>query len=241
MKKSLQKIKLILNILDVIAKLSAIFGITVFGTLSYFFPDFNKIILNIVFNNISNILIILFIMLFLTNNIIIPKFKIEKRDVPPQEASPSVHKNILTLFILSFLIGFKFVGSETSHANNNDNSSEVNIENENTDEGDLISGNEESLFTEEQESVNEWVPLCYSNIIPIEIWEMLTDDELYYIRNGIFAYSHYKYESGYYDVFDWYDGYIESEHFSYDMLNYYQQANIENIRKVESERQIPQQ
>lgn len=91
----------------------------------------------------------------------------------------------------------------------------------------------QNILSEEQELVNKYVPICKTEIISIDIWEQYTTKQLFYIRNGIYAYEGRYYESGFYDVFDWYVGDILPVDFQDGSLNYYQNKNIANIQKVE--------
>lgn len=67
----------------------------------------------------------------------------------------------------------------------------------------------------------------------LEEWEKCTKKELYYIRNGIYAYEGMCFEKDYYKVFDWYNGTIDRKDFQDGSLNYYQNKNISNIQNVE--------
>lgn len=93
-------------------------------------------------------------------------------------------------------------------------------------------------FSEEQKVVNYYVPLCKNQIIPLERLEECTDEELYYIRNGIYAYEGMIFKKNYYKVFDWYNGRISPKDFKDGYLNYFQNKNIANIIKVEEKRKL---
>ena len=88
-------------------------------------------------------------------------------------------------------------------------------------------------FSDEQELVNHYVPLCKMQIISMEEWTQCTQEELYYIRNGIYAYEGMKFNGNYYSVFEWYEEKIEQKDFEDGCLNYFQNKNITNIIKAE--------
>lgn len=87
----------------------------------------------------------------------------------------------------------------------------------------------EVVFTSDQVNVDYYVPRCKDQIFSVEIWEELTDDELYYILNGIYAFEGRYFEGDYYDAFSWYERRVMLEDFTDDMLNYNQHKNIANI------------
>lgn len=91
---------------------------------------------------------------------------------------------------------------------------------------------------QEWQIVNDYVLKCESEIVPEEVWESLTNDELYYILNGIYAFGGYYFESGYYTSFPWYRGNVMPEDFTEDMLNHYQHKNVATIIDIMKERGI---
>ena len=76
--------------------------------------------------------------------------------------------------------------------------------------------------------------------ISVKEWGELSNEELYYIRNGIFAYQGCCFNSGYYDVFLWYEGNIMLKDFDYRDFNDHQYKNIMNILYVEGQRENSQ-
>lgn len=88
-------------------------------------------------------------------------------------------------------------------------------------------------FNKEQRIVDYYVPLCEVKIIPSEEWIQYSEKELYYIRNGIYAYEGMKFAGNFYSVFEWYVGKIEQKDFEDGSLNYYQNKNITNIMEIE--------
>lgn len=68
----------------------------------------------------------------------------------------------------------------------------------------------------------------------------LTNQELYLIRNGLFAFQgrgFYESElSEYYSQFEWYIPTVEPRDFTWDMLNSYQQTNVVAIKRIEERR-----
>lgn len=95
----------------------------------------------------------------------------------------------------------------------------------------------EFYYTEEQKLVEHYVHKCKEKIIPIEEWKKCTQLQLYYIRNGIYAYGGRHYKGSFYNVFEWYDGHIQPKDFKDGMLNYYQNKNIANIKKIEENKE----
>ncbi|MCM1263656.1 MAG: YARHG domain-containing protein [Butyrivibrio sp.] len=65
--------------------------------------------------------------------------------------------------------------------------------------------------------------------------ELLSDEELYYIRNGILAYAGRAFEPGYYDKYSWYSENLSKEDV-WSNINQFQLENIENIKSVERQR-----
>ena len=105
---------------------------------------------------------------------------------------------------------------------------------------DIMTREEAFLGTHKYDSVNYYVMKCVDEILPITEWEALSDEELYYIRNGICAYSGRIYESGYYDDYPWYEGTIAPNDFDCSVLNDNQYLNIKNIQSVEDYRKANQ-
>ena len=68
----------------------------------------------------------------------------------------------------------------------------------------------------------------------------LTSEELYLIRNGMFAFQgrgfHESELSEYYSQFEWYIPTVEPRDFTWDMLNSYQQTNVVAIKRIEERR-----
>ena len=92
---------------------------------------------------------------------------------------------------------------------------------------------EKNKLTPEQKCVDYCVPLCKDGIFSVEYWLEYSGKELYYIRNGIYAYEGMYFISGFYDVFEWYTGDIMQDDFTDDMLNDNQSKNVANIMEAE--------
>lgn len=101
---------------------------------------------------------------------------------------------------------------------------------------DIMTREEAFSVTHKFDSVNYYVMRCVDEILPITVWETLSDEELYYIRNGICAYGGRIYKSGYYDDYPWYEGTIAPNDFDCSVLNNNQYLNIKNIQSVEDYR-----
>lgn len=89
-------------------------------------------------------------------------------------------------------------------------------------------------FTPEQELVDFYIPLCKNDIFSIDTWLQHSKKELYYIRNGIYAYNSMRFKSHFYDKFEWYEGNISPENFKEGILNYYEERNISIILDAET-------
>lgn len=92
------------------------------------------------------------------------------------------------------------------------------------------------LRLEANSRIEEYIKRCTSEIVPKEELDSFDDEELYHIRNGIYAYNGVIFPGNYYESFDWYNGVIELSDFSWDKFNFYEQANINNIVWLEDKR-----
>lgn len=106
----------------------------------------------------------------------------------------------------------------------------------------IINADEEydAQFVHERVAVDYYVLECVHRVISVNEWMELSNEELYYIRNGIFAYCGCCFNSGYYDIFLWYEGYIAPKDFDFEDLNDCQYKNIMNIVYVEGQRESGQ-
>ena len=108
---------------------------------------------------------------------------------------------------------------------------------EKTEETELESNdNVSNHLTPEQNKVDCYVPRCKQEIFDAKFWNDFTDGELEHILNGIYAYEGMHFHGDYYNVFSWYNGHIEKEDFTEDMLCYNQHKNIANILIVLEQR-----
>ena len=178
------------------------------------------------------ITIILFALAFVLLNYVLPNYKVKKKNLPPREAKPSILIPIIQAFILIIYLYVEF--REDIEAANTDK--EVIFSNNQTI--DAIDELQESSLTTEQKLIDEYVKRCRKARISIKELETLSSYQLKYIRNGIFADCGRFYESGYYDVFPWYEGIIMPEDFDWAAFNDCQVDNIEKIRFVEQQREL---
>lgn len=74
-----------------------------------------------------------------------------------------------------------------------------------------------------------------NEIISINEFNNLTDDQLHNVRNGIYAYAGLYFKSEYYNDFSWYTGDVAIEEI-YEKLIYYQVKNISRIVSIEKQR-----
>lgn len=106
---------------------------------------------------------------------------------------------------------------------------------------DTVYGNAISVEVEEvvRDKVECYILDSKYREISIEELEELSDDELRFIRNGIYAYCGREFTDDlrkYYEQYEWYNPYISKEDFDWDYFNVFQQRTIENIVGVERHR-----
>ncbi len=106
----------------------------------------------------------------------------------------------------------------------------------NPTENNIIDKDEEKDDFPYCDNIDNYIQKCYQKVIPKEEFNNLATYELYYIRNGIFAYSGMIFPKNYYERYSWYNGIIQPSHFKWDMLNEFQKENIENIKEIERQR-----
>ena len=188
--------------------------------------------------NYKEIIIPLFVLLLLTEIIIycLYIYYVKKQNRPPEEAKRIRPPFIITvaLLIAELFFVFKFQGHRDANA--------TTITSNITSEYGSDVDNEETYpnkdtFTEKQ-LVEYYIKRCYEENISIDELNDLTISQLYYIRNGIYAYCGRYYESGYYDEFDWYDGHIKTDNdeIFWELFNSFQKENIEKILSIEKKR-----
>lgn len=140
-----------------------------------------------------------------------------------------------SIFSVFLLFNPKYISAKI----NTDETEEINNSNyeDNSETKDQYDkDNKSNHYTEEQMIINYYVVECQYTIFSVDVWENLSTRELYLIRNGICAYCGRYYGSGYYDIFEWYNGNIKEEEFSTDLLNEKQFANVKNISYIEKSR-----
>lgn len=106
---------------------------------------------------------------------------------------------------------------------------------------DTVYGSLNNVEDEEEiKDIVEYYILCSeSREISIGELDTLTDEELRFIRNGIYAYCGREYTEDlkeYYEKYTWYMPHISKKEFLWDYFNVFQQKTIENIIKVENDR-----
>lgn len=228
-KTVLEKVSMYLSIV------SGIFGII--GISLYSLCTNSDTIFAFIEKNVILVLLVLNVIVLIIYVSIITYTKIKRQDNPP---APSV-LIIVFLLICIFILGYLnfnpqlVLANQKGTKNVEDIENDENIENEEVVESEF-SGEPQSNLTPEQYRVNYYVPLCKEEIFPTEIWEEFTDYELYYTLNGIYASEGRFYKSGYFKIFDWYEGNIMPEDFNANMLNYNQHKNIANIIKIMKKR-----
>lgn len=219
-------------IIDGTSAFCSLTGITVFKILSIINPVFLQ------YKSIFYIIIVLFIALRYQRHVI-PKYLIEKQDKPKEEAKSSCATSILIIFAFSVLVIIQCVNLH----NNSIDTLAHNIPDITDNSGDIYNDDniekyENDTLTPLDKMIEEYILHSENAIIPIDELESLSDEELYYIRNGIFAYVGKYYESGYYDKFSWYTGDVIDSDDIWNRINEFQLENINNIKLIEDQRNI---
>lgn len=174
---------------------------------------------------------------------VIPRFRVIVEEVPQQETKPSLMLVVIVAVVFTVLIS-NSLNTSSINANHTSDTNETetteNIE-------DTAIENESRQVDEEQsaiiritedELIEKYIIMSESEVISEDILKDLSDKELYYIRNGIFAYEGLLFESGYYERFSWYEGDTYSEEEIWNRFNKYQSSNVKNIISLEKERNL---
>lgn len=138
----------------------------------------------------------------------------------------------IVLFISLGIILFFTIPSQ----NEASDGSNIEVCDFNPTKNNIIESDEDKDDSAYCDNIDYYIQKCYQEIISEEELNNLTNNELYYIRNGIFAYSGMIFSINYYERYSWYNGHIQKSHFKWNMLNKYQQENIENIKEIENQR-----
>ena len=184
------------------------------------------------------------------NHYVIPEYKVRRQDIPIEEARPSYLLSGILLIAIVMNLACVFIPPKNTDAQEPPTTTEEPQTlpplltgeggNNNPIEPNSNPSNDIVTLTPLEQTVDKWVPTTYEEVVPIDIWRSLSNEELYYIRNGIYAYSHAIFPSGYYEKFAWYSGIIDVNEFEWSYFNFYQKKNIENIKAVEAERGLYQ-
>lgn len=93
------------------------------------------------------------------------------------------------------------------------------------------------LVEEEYSKVGNLILRCEYEVVPKEKWSELSAEELYLVRNGIYAYEGRifieKDLTDFFDQYWWYEPIILPKDFKGEYLNTYQHENIMNILEIE--------
>lgn len=223
--------------INLIANLLTILGTSVVNVIRYFLKDheeINVLIFTIKFfaNNWIIILILNCIITFVCNMWIVPLYKIRKLNVPVHEAKSSKLFTAFLLVTIIVLICVKINVTPNFAGCINE------IENVRKGKRDTYSNGieETDILTQDDVLISSMIKRCDKEIISLEEWDILTDSQLYYIRNGIFAYEGLIFKSDFYERFNWYNGWILSQEECWELFNTHQVVNIRNIQKIERTR-----
>lgn len=219
-------------IIDGTSAFCSLTGITIFKIISVIYPMVSQ------YKSIFYAIIILFIILRYQRHVI-PRYQIEMQDKPEEEAKSSFLTSALIIILFSIPI---IVQCVNLHKNSIDalahNSPNIENYDENIYNEENLKNYEDNTLTPLDKMIEEYILYSENTIIPIDELETLSDDELYYIRNGIFAYVGKYYKSGYYDKFSWYNGDIVDSDDIWNKINEFQLKNINNIKLIENQRKV---
>lgn len=193
--------------------------------------------LELIKNNFFIITLIVYVIFLVSALFIIPNCKNKENE---QRLKPSVLQKIfwysgLGCFIIISVTSLMFASNLIK--DNQLHHIDINAEDLDTSKDALIS--DQSLqtknITQPKDIVESYIIRCETEVIQIDEWVNLSNEELYYIRNGIFAYVGYPFDSGYYDKYSWYAP-IDSPTAAKERLNSCQWENIEKIKMIEQQR-----
>lgn len=171
---------------------------------------------------------------------VIPRFRVIVEEVPQQETKPSLMLVVILAVVFTVLISNSLNTSSinANHTNDTDEMEEIeNIQDPAIENESKQVDEEQSAIIRltEDELIEKYIIMSKSEVISEDILKDLSHKELYYIRNGIFAYEGLFFESGYYERFSWYKGDIYSKEEVWNRFNYYQSINVNNIKSLEQE------
>ena len=206
--------------IEFICAFCTVTGISMITILKIFFPEFVQKISEIIKDyRIICITFFVFFIIFILVIYIIPYYEVKKKGVLKNLAKPSSLLLSVIGMCFSLIISVEIVYMiNASERKNNVIENEINYEHSDSFEKLLI---------------EKYILYGSNYIIEQDELRNFTKKELYYIRNGIYAYAGMKFESEYYYQFDWYKGEISDKDFSWEDLNIYQQTNILHIREIE--------
>lgn len=201
-----------------------------FNQTSIFWSTISPLI-DFVMDNSLLIFSFLFIFALVCYACIIPRRQIEEGK-PPQEAKSSILVNVFLFSGACFFSTLSFLCVMYAKDLPDDidqTTSEEYVEEICTDE----------LSITEEEKIENYIIRCNTEVVSINELNDLSQDELYYIRNGIFAYSGRIFIEDeltkYYKQFIWYEAKYTSTGI-WEYINSYQYQNIINIRDIEGKK-----
>ena len=189
-----------------------------------------------IISNITIIITIIYLIISVMKICILPNIKAYKEDRPQSEVAPNKLEKVSlimkdSIFIIFITLSITIQAKTVETPTNDSSDSKVEIK---EDDGDT----NKNILSKEKQFIDEYINKCCAEVLPKEKLEKLSNSELKYIRNGIYAHEGYYFSSGYFDDFIWYNGNITPENFSDDMLSDTQMKNVLNIRAIEKERGI---
>lgn len=216
-------------IIDAVSAFCSITGFTIFtmlGVINPIFLQYKKMFTLIVAMSVA----------LRYQRYVIPRYRVKKQDKPEEEAKGSGLTTALIVFIFSIPIIFQGVNLHK----NSINTSAQNSPNEIKDPIDISSDedmkvDDETVLIPWDAMIEEYILCADEEILSIKELSLLSNDELYYIRNGILAYAGRYFESGYYERFSWYSGNLSDED-AWKNINPIQLENIKNILLIEKQR-----
>ena len=230
------------DFLEIIYYLVGILGTPILGIASYIFG---------ICGGIEVFSIFVLVILQIVRCFIIPSWKNKHSENSGEYTKPSAPLTIVIWILIVSILGYNYITHYVEATNISDDEKEievdVNIKDNETEikikiKGSNITDGLDDSTQIKNEIVESYIIRCKQEEISINEFKALSDEMLYYIRNGIFAYCGLYYSSGYYEQFEWYNAvFMSTDQFDWNVFNTYQIRNINNIQRIEDERKAQEQ
>ncbi len=226
--------------IDQISAVCGILGFLIANIKKFEFIPYTEQIINFIIKY-KNIFIILLVTIIILRYMIciIPRYEICIKEKPELEAKPSIMSIAVIILLSTGAMSYSFINLDNttmlSKAKNTQPSenAQMGIKEDQFEDEYIEEIGKSNILTEEDKIIDKYIKMAHDEVISKDILRTLSFNELYYIRNGILAYEGLYFESGYYEKFSWYNGYILLEEEIWGELNTFQCINIENIKNLE--------